>query len=297
MKFGRLYSMYVQGANADHTIDCPLTCKFQVKNNSLFSCGEARFQIYNLSQDVRNDIYKDAYEQFIYKQIRFAAGYQADTSSPGAITLPIIFQGNITQAYSYRQGPDWITEITALDGGFALDNGTINLTKPSPYNFKDALSDAVKAMPQVKLGVIGTFDLTNSRGVSFNGNPWDLITQKIAPLEGRAFINKEKVNIVRQWEYIADAGTIDTISPDTGMIGTPLSQEGLVKVRLLFEPRLEVMQQIKIDTTAIPQRILRNGSFLILGIVHSGTASGAICETMTTEVTCFQPNRTLQAAA
>lgn len=293
MKFGRIYSMFAQGRVDDHTIDFPLTCRFRVINNSLFSCGSAVFQIYNLSEDTRNDLYKDPYEQFTYKQIIFAGGYQIDSSNGGAITLPIIFRGNITQAYSYRQGPDWITEIQALDGGFAIDNGSINLTKPTPYSFENMLSDAVSAMPNVKLGVIGAFEVDNSRGLTFMGNPWDLITQRMIPLLGRAFINKETVNIVRQWEYIEDEGQLETISAETGMIGTPQIQSALVRARMIFEPRLEIFQRIQLKTA----NSRMSGDYIVYSLTHAGTISGAVCEELATEVSLFRPEHELVAVA
>lgn len=286
--------MLVQGREEDHTIQFPLTIRFRATNNSLFSCGSAVIQIYNLTQEVRNDIYKDAFEIETYKQVVLSAGYIANTANPGAISIPIIFQGNILQASSYRQGPDWITEIQALDGGFAVDNGSLALTKPSPYTFEDVLTDVVKQMPHLTLGSIGVFDVPNSRGISFAGNAWDFIVRRIAPFQGQAFINKEVVHIVQQWEYIAEDGLLETISPDTGMIGTPRVQDGLVKVRLIFEPRLEVGQKIQIISSELP--LNRGGDFKVLNLMHGGTISGAVCEELVTEVTCYQPDRTLIAA-
>lgn len=302
MKFGRIYELRVQGRDEEHTIAFPLTCRFRVTNNSLFSCGSAVIQIYNLTQEARNDIYKDAFEIATYKQVVLSAGYVANTANPGAISIPIIFQGNVVQASSYRQGTDWITEIQALDGGFALDTGSINLTKPIPQvqprvDFEDIMTNLVAAMPRVKLGTIGTFDIARSRGVSFSGSPWDYIVRSVAPMQGQAFINKEVVNIVQQWEYVAEDGLLETISPEEGMIGTPRVQDGLVKIRMIFEPRLEVAQKIKIQTSEIPSaQLKRGGDFKVLNLLHGGTISGAVCEELITEATLYQPERTLVAA-
>lgn len=292
MKFGRLFAMSIEGRDGTHIVQSPMTVRFRVVSNTLFSCGESVFIIYNLAQDVRSDLYKDWYQIFTYRRITFAAGYQADSANPGAITLPTIFQGNVVQASSYRQGPDWITEIHALDGGFAIDNASVNLTKPTPYNFNDMLTDAIRAMPSVKLGVMSTFDIDNSRGLTFCGNPWDLITQRMLPLQGQAFINKEQVNILQQWEYIVDTGLIGVISAETGMLGTPRLQQNIVKVRMIFEPRLEPGQKVELQT--IESRM--NGDYKILSIEHQGTVSGAVCETLETTVTMYQPERALEAA-
>lgn len=285
MKFGRIFEMQIEGATKIHTIQSPLTCRFRVIATSLFSNGEAIFQIFNLNKEVRNDIFKDVFETFLYRPIRFSAGYIREPS------IPIIFRGNVMQASSFRRGPDWITEIHGLDGGFAVENGTISLSKPSPYLVSDLFSDAVRALPRVKLGLIGTFNLTSPRGVTFSGNPWDLITRRIIPLHGQAFINKEVVNIIQQNEFIEQTGGVEQISDENGMMDTPRLQDALVKARMLFEPRLEIGQRIKLKT--IESRL--EGSYKILKLVHMGMVSGAVGGTMETQVTLQQPER-LEAA-
>lgn len=286
MKFGRIFTMVVEGKDRTHTLQSPLTCRFRVNSNSLMSCGMAVFQLYNLSAESRNDIYKDAYSQSTYKRVAFEAGYSEEP------TTPVIFTGNVLTAFSYRQGSDWITEIQALDGGFAIDNGTIKLTVPSPYNLERVLTTVVQSMPHVKLGLIGSFDITNTRGISFSGSPWDLICQLILPLQGMAFINNEKVYILRQWEYLNMPIVVERISAETGMIGTPRMQESIVKVRMIYEPRLEINQSVELQT--LESRM--NGDYKILGLIHAGTISGSVCETLETEATLFQPDRALEAA-
>lgn len=292
MKFGRIYKLIAEGASGLHEVGSPLTLRMRITTNSLFSCGNATIQIYNLAADVRADLYKDWFEIETYRQFILSAGYSSQQSVGGGIEIPIIFRGNITQAYSFRQGPDWVTEITALDGGFALDRGTIDLTKPSPWSFEDVMRDAVNQMPNVTLGLIGQFDIANSRGITFGGNPWELINRTVNPLQGQAFINKEKVYILNPWEYILDEGLLTDISADTGMIGTPKLQANLVMVRLIFEPRLEIAQKIHLTT----EESRMSGDYKVLSVVHSGTISGAVCEELVTEVTLYQPDRVLVAA-
>lgn len=299
MKFGRLYSMSVQGASDTHRVDFPLTVRFQTRGSTTFSMGTGVFLVYNLTADVRNDIYKDICDVTAYRQVVFSAGYQSDSANPGAINLPIIYQGNVLQAFSYRQGPDWITEIHALDGGFAVDNATINLSKPAPWNYNDALTDMVNALKPfgLKLGLIGAFDFNNrTRGISFSGNVWDLISQSVSPLLGQAFINKEVVYIVQQWEFIEDLGTLDVINTETGMIGTPRVQDHIVTARLLFEPRIEFGQQISLETDDPNLDSRANGPYKVLEVRHRGTISGAFCETAETEVIMYNPEVALAAA-
>lgn len=291
MKFGRLYTMIVEGRVADengnhtfHQISFPLTCRFQIVKQVTFNTGKALFRIYNLSSEVRNDIYADVFEVGEYRKITFAAGYSGEE-------LPQIFQGNIKQAFSYREGPDWITEIEAYDGGSDVENTLANVTKPVGYNVNDLALDVIGQFEHLKVGAIGDLDsgvLPPSRGITLNGNAWDLITRSIRPDGGFAFINNEKVCIVNQWEYIANEGGIEEISSDTGMIGSPRLFSSQVKVRLIFEPRLEPAQLVSLKT----QENRMSGDYSILRLIHQGTISGAVCEDLTTEATLFKPNRT-----
>jgi hypothetical protein len=291
MKFGRLYSMAIDGRTLDaagnsvvHYVKFPLTCRFQIIKSSTISLGTATFRIYNLTREVRSDIYKDAFELLIYKRVTFAAGYAGEE-------LPLIFRGNITMASSYREGPDWITEIQAIDGGWDIDNTVANLTKPAPYTKADVAHTIVNQMQHLTMGAVGDLDRSvpvPARGITLNGNAWDLITRSVTPDGGFAFINNEKVYIVNQWEYIQNDGLITEINANTGIIGTPRLQSNLVKVRMIYEPRIDVQQAVHLTTSESRM----SGDYTVLRIVHQGTISGAVCDELITEATLFQPDRT-----
>ena len=299
MKFGRRYTMAIDGRGLDesgnpevHYISFPLTCVFQIIKDVTFSSGTGFFRIYNLAADTRSDIYQDIFELGAYRKITFAAGYEGEE-------LPQIFQGNIKQAFSYRAGPDWITEIEAYDGGSDVETTIANITLPSqpfPYNIQDLALTIIGQFPNLDPGALGDLQtgiLKPSRGITVSGNAWDLITRSIKPFGGFAFINNEKVNIVNQWEYIVNQGGVEEINSDTGMIGTPRLQSAQVKVKLIFEPRLEPQQLVHLTT--VESRM--TGDYTILRLIHQGTISGAIGEELTTEVTLFQPNRDFSEAA
>lgn len=295
MKFGRIFQMQAEGRtfNPDtreyvkHIVSSPLTCRLQVSNSGMPSANVAVFEILNLSPEIRNDLFKDAFEQFTYKQLVFSAGYASEPS------IPVIFQGNIMLCYSYRQGPDWVTHIECLDGGFGIENGSIDLSVPTPYNFEQVVAKVVAGMPRIKLGVLGAFKFTSSRGIVFSGNPWELLVRQILPLEGQIYINHEQVNIVQQREYIVQQGLLDEISEATGLLDTPRRQSAFITCRMLFEPRLDIMQKVAVKSL-VPGN---NGDYKVFAVNHRGTISGAVCESLTTEVVAFGPSNELEAVA
>lgn len=288
MKFGRTYIMTIEGVEDTHRVQFPLTCRFKVSNSGTPSASLATFDIYNLSPDVRNDIYVDPFQTQFYRQVVFAAGYEREPS------IPIIFRGNIYRCYSFRRGPDWVTHLECLDGGFAMENGDINLSIPSPYDFKTVIAQIVAGLGStVKLGTVGNFSVPNARGVTFCGNPWDLLVRRILPLNGQVYINNEVVNVVQQREYIVNSTGFETISVETGLLDTPKKQDGIIHCRMIFEPRIEIMQKVSVQSL----EPVNNGDFKVMRIDHMGTISGAVGESLTSEVTGFAPALSLQEVA
>jgi hypothetical protein len=291
MKFGRFYSMFAQGHDADHTIEFPLTCRFQVDNNNPSTYGAATFLIYNLSADVRADLYKDPLDFGTYKQVIFSAGFTMDSVNP-----VVIFQGNITLCYSYRQGPDWITEIQGMDGAYAGDTSKIDLTIASGYTLKYAIQQLVGAMsPTVQLGLVGslvTSSVANTRGLSLSGSPWDLLVRQMTALSLQAYIYKEKAYVVARNEYIDAVGGVTEISEETGLLGSPKMQQLQVITQQIFEPRIQVQQQIELKVQSKPM----SRQYLVARCVHKGTISGAVCEDLITECTLLRTDLGLVSA-
>lgn len=280
MKFGRVFTMIAEGREETHMINFPLTCRFRISNAALPYAEISTFKIYNLSPDIRHDLEKDFFQQNIYRKFSFAAGYITE------LPIPIILQGNIQFAYSYRQGPDWITEISALSGGFAQQTSQIQLTVPTPFHFDRVLEQLVQSMaPQnVGLGVIGNFVVPNARGITFVGNTWDLLVNTIVPMEAQITINKELVYILNQNEIIAAEGAIDTIDADAGLLDSPRHQDNMLICRMIFEPRLELFQAVEVNSIEPGN----SGTWKVQRVDHLGTISGAVGETLNTEVTLFR---------
>jgi hypothetical protein len=140
----------------------------------------------------------------------------------------------------------------------------------------------------VTMGIIGksvdSFTAFNSRGISFAGNPYDLLVRQCIPRGLQAFIYKQKAYVLSQNEYRAIAGGLKTISTDTGMLGSPRLQSNQVVVDMIFEPRIEIYQNIQLVTT----QSRMSGNYIVARAVHQGTISGAVCEDLKTQVTLFR---------
>lgn len=291
MKFLRTYSMLAEGRDGTiasgnpHILTFPLTCRFNVINDNTFTYGTATFLLYNLSASTRADLYKDAYQLSEYKKIVFSAGYLDDPVKP-----VVIFQGNISLCYSYRQGADWITEIQAMDGAHAGDTATVDVTLGAGYSFSYVVNQLARAMsPTIAIGRIGKINGTGEakvRSITLSGNPMDLMIRLCNPLGILAYIYQEKFYAVTSNEYIAVAGGVTQISQYTGMVGSPKLGQFIVTVDMLFEPRIQVQQNIELVTYLKPMSQV----YLVSRVNHRGTISGAVCEDLKTSVTLLRPS-------
>ena len=139
-------------------IAIPPTIKveFHITRGSQSSSPDATFKLYNLSDATRQGIYKDPYLHLadgspIRRGISFWAGYNDSwfneylTESSTASTPPVVppppgcalaFTGYIDFCRSYRQGPDWITEIHAWDGGPSIQFATTSRAYPAGTTYE-----------------------------------------------------------------------------------------------------------------------------------------------------------------
>lgn len=283
MKFQRTYSLTIQGTLDTHIIEFPLTLEFDVNRNTLASANSARFVIYNLKESVRRDIFHDRYDTLNYKQVKLAAGYTHEPS------LPVIFQGNVINAYSYRQGPDWRTEIEAFDGGFGIINGDAKVQLGQGWTMQSLIGQLLGGMPNVQQGAVSDFDAPNTRGVCAAGNPWDLI-QGLVP-DGQAFIDKEIANVIRKDQFIDSPDGITVLNSNTGLLGTPRRHNALIEVPMLFEPLAIVGQQVLLQSL----EKVNNGTYQVIGVHHRGVISGAVSGNAQTDLSLWLGTQRLVA--
>lgn len=297
MKFGRRYEMTVQGSGVvntiqgpvfeTHLINYPLTLQFDINRNVMATLNTGRFTLYNLKASTRNDIYHDIRDLGIYQQVVLKAGY---VSQPN---LPIIFKGNILSARSYRQGPNWLTEIECSDGVFGAANGQVpaTMTKPAGWNFQDVVKSMLRTMDHVGIGTIEDLPSQNSRGISFSGNSWDAL-QNFIP-DGVLFIDNEVANVLNPGSYVETEFGIPVINADSGLLNTPQRQTNTVVAEMIFEPRLVIGQRVLLQS----EERNNNGFYKVSGIHHRGTISAAVGGEAVTAVTLFSGDGFLKAVA
>lgn len=273
MKFDRKYKLSVEvegGRNVE--IELPFTCEFQVNRQSLASANTGTFVIRNLGQRTRDLIYLDKYDWTTPRAVQFRAGY-------GTFT-PLILNGTVKQAFSYREGVDMVTVIEAWDGGFQHVNGFSSMTVAPGQSANYILNKLCADLPQIKgAPIIGDFPVTNARGEVLFGNTWQIIQQKS---NGLATIDNSQVKILNNNECIE--GEIPLINSDSGLLGSPRRSDAQLEFEMLFEPRFTIGQIVQLQSST---NKLFDGTYKVMGFNHKGVISPVVSGQASTSVSLW----------
>lgn len=270
-KFGRTYRLEVATQSGSTlVIEPPFTIQFDVYRNLIVSPNESTIRIFNLAANNRNQIRYDVSNYGELRPVVLKAGYINQT-------LATVFSGNIAQAWSVREGTDFITTISAHDGGFSFVNGKTDNTFPANTAFDTVIRTlAGQNLPGTTLGAVGSYPGQLSRGNAYSGTTSDILTQLTG---GGFFIDNTKVHCLNPNECVE--GGIQVINSRSGLLGTPVRENLIIHFDMLFEPRLLIGQQVKLESIG---DVNFNGFYKIYSLHHKGMISESVCGDAVTSV-------------
>ena len=275
LKFGRTCQLVVQSAiGVPVFITPPFTIEFDITRKTLASANVAQFRIYNLGLQVRNALRFNISNFGTYRQCVFLFGY--------GLQPYVAFQGNITQAWSFREGSNFITQIECYDGGFAISNGLVGGANgqlpPGLPTDKAILKLMTTGLPNVRPGAVGNFPQVSTTAQSYNGNTTKLLSD-LAP--NKFFIDNEKAYALNDNEVVADPPIVVTAA--SGLLGTPMLESTIVHFDMLMEPRLTLGSPVILQSFT---EAAYNGQYRVQGLKHRGVISDAVCGSAITTLEC-----------
>lgn len=290
-KFGRNYQLVVQtntgqpiiqipmlpqaSSSPFLNISLPLTIEFDIIRNVLSSANTSTIRVYNLSQAHRNAIRKNVNDWGNVRTVQLYAGY--------GTSLPLIFSGNISQAWSWRDGVNFITQIEAFDAGWNFINSEVSLSFAAQTPRVNIAQALIALLNGVQLGAIGSAIQGNiPRGNSYSGNAINLLRE----LSGNGFyIDNQKAYILADNEYLQSA-QIAQVSASDGLLNTPVLEQTIMHFDMLFEPKLKIGQLLNLQSQTEP---ILNGNYKVVSLGHKGTISAAVCGEAVTNVGLLAP--------
>jgi len=127
----------------------------------------------------------------------------------------------------------------------------------------------------IQPGAISGIEGTISRGNSYSGNPIQILNEIT---NGTFFIDSSLGNVLGQNDVINE---LIVINSDTGLLNTPVREQQYVNFEIIFEPRIRVGQQIRLQSKT---NKLLSGDYVVVSVAHKGMISDAICGTAITYI-------------
>lgn len=268
-KYNRVYELLIQRKDSTTLkVERPFTVEFEIHRNSLSSANVCSIRVFNLSPNNRAQIRKDQFDFGDLRTITFKAGYGKN--------LSVAFTGNISQAWSVREGTNFITQIESFDGGYAYINAVTNEAFPGGTQQSTVIDSLAQSLPGVSIGAIGAYDGQISRGNSMSGSTTDLLNSLTG---GGFFIDNGKANCLNDDECLE--GNTLVINPASGLLGTPTKESTYINLDMLFEPSLRVAQLVELQSITAEHF---NGTHKVLSIKHRGVISEAVCGDAVTSI-------------
>ena len=303
-KRNRIYELKIQldtGNDVEKykVIKLPFSIEFNIVRVYKTSKQDATIKVYNLNEETRNLIRVDYSDPLKRRKMFLKAGYEGDQMS-------LIFAGYVGNAFSVREGTNFVTQITGFDGGFAWaiaeSNHTFGIGTTYKQIITSLLNDLVNADGQnnvVQIGKISESIFANTqplqRQIQLNGNTGDILRQFLG--NNGCFIDNNIVNVIGEGETIPPI--VQEINSSTGLLGTPVINSDRVSVDLVFEPRFLVGQRVFLRSTTGSQQILAasvnkkryyyamNSYYKIYDITHRGTISPTVNAPAVTTLTMY----------
>lgn len=262
-KVNRVYRLTVQKTTDDDkpmdeaiVITNPITMKFQVNRSIFAEINGATIELYNLSLDTYRQLFFD-YFNIEKRAVILEAGYDVNNMS-------IIFIGDMWSCYTSRVGTETITRIECIVGWKELSVRTDATLANASRNqiLRYAANDML-----MDIKIYSGEDTKFSRPVSIEGSSYKTI-QKYS--DNDVFIDNKTIYVLSDDD--AFEGLVPVIDDESGLLGVPQHEDAILKVDIIFEPRLMIGQIVDIQSRVAP---MFNGQYKIYGIRHEGEISDA----------------------
>lgn len=266
LKFGRNYSLTVGGDNFPMplVVTLPFTIEFDITRNTLTSANVCQIRLYNLSPKNRNLLRRNVTSYSSpFESIVLRAGYGDN--------LPIIFSGNVSQAWSVREGVNFVTTIECFDGGFAFTNGQTTTSFPAGTPRKIVIGNLIQSLPHVKVGAIGNYSGSLNRSNTLTGNTTEILNELTG---GGFYIDNGTGNALQNDEYSIGVGPPLVINTASGLLSTPVLEQSIVKFDLIFEPKIVPGTSVILISSTDSNF---NGMYKVTAVKHRGMISQTVC--------------------
>jgi len=237
--------------------------------------NKAEIKIINLSADTRHQFLQGYAKTPKNKNaegvlgaynwpITVRAGYQGN--------LQQVFAGDITKVNTRKEKVEWITILTAKDGGYQYRSARINKTFGSGTKIADVLK-ACAASFGLGLGnsakefaaAAGSLKLQSS--VTVAGKVEAVLDNYLNSLGYRWSIQQGQLQVLALDQKLKETAVV--LSPDSGLVGSPeVGEKGIIEGKCLLNGEVKPGRSVNLISSAV------TGWFVVKSSSHKGETRG-----------------------
>lgn len=236
---------FAEPSNTNAIILRAMDVRIKIEKTLKEQPNTAEIEVYNLAKSSRS-----AFE-VKPSLVRIEAGYEP---TPGRLELARVFEGDLMFAASEHSEVDWVTRITAAEGGRAFARANVNRSYAAGASYLTAIGDTAKSMGlKIPTSIKEAKELTKQfvSGASLHGLSSKQMTKLTAGVGMGWSIQNGQLQLLDEFGVRPDEAIV--ISSKTGMVGSPIlgapKEPGdpiTIKVRTLLEPALLPGGRIKV---------------------------------------------------
>jgi hypothetical protein len=262
-----------------------LKCVFKCSYTNGTALTAGTLVVYNMNAATEKEVINEAFQIAIY------GGYEQGQYGE-------IFTGDVVQVIRNREnGIDYRLEILAIRGYQELQMNFVRSSVAANSDARDIVEQVCKAS-DVKMKTGEVSDLLPKqplpRGKILFGKPFKYL-REIA-MNNNAFFqlnSNQEVEVHAMYDEIPENMCL-TLTPESGLVGTPKYSDNGIIIKMLLDPRVKVRSMIKIDNALIQRQLLsidtsmsgknnqqnqknvfdEDGEYEVLSVTHSGDTWG-----------------------
>lgn len=225
-----------------------LKCEFQTKATTETAIQIGTLVVYNMNAKTEKEIIEEGF------QISVFGGYEEGQYGE-------IFTGDIVQIFRNREnGTDYRLEIIALKGMQSLFMNHVRSTIAAGSTPRDVV-DAVAGQADKKVGVGEVSeelpDQPLPRGKVLFGTPAKYLRDLCTWNDAVYWEGEDGKLTVETVEQEIPADRVLVLTPNTGLVGTPVYTDQGIQIKMLLDARVKLRSMIKIDNEIIQRQALQ----------------------------------------
>ena len=270
--FERVLKVQINKVGEDETLEIEtLRVDFSISKNDKSSTNKSMVSIYNLSQTSINFLSQDEME------LKLFVGYETQDDTF------MILKGDINSLEVERNGLDTIAKIDVQEGKTDLKESFLNKSYAKGTTKKKIIEDAIRALPLANLlsesqidAILNSIDNLREKlknGTTFSKKTKDVLDDMLDLVGVSWSIQNNEVVLLGKKDVLEDE--IYYISPESGLIGSPVKKESGYNIETLLLPEIKVGGRVEIESKDV-EGIFKIKSFTAAGSLFTNDWSSKI---------------------